>query len=77
MWVIYVKMARLQEVMKTRSLTGAEQKELQECLEMNLRKVRKVTALENLSEVASYTEDNDWLMEICRKIDKEIDEIIL
>ena len=65
-------MAELWWKKKHGGLTEEEQRELEHCLDANMRKVRRLAELENLSYVASLVQDTDWQHEICKKIEELI-----
>ncbi|MGE7225451.1 DUF7667 family protein [Paenibacillus glucanolyticus] len=67
---IHQRMAELWTIRKRRELTNAELDEMALCLDANANYVWKMVRLENLSLMASMTNDYDWLHEICRRIDE-------
>lgn len=51
-------------------ITMAELKEMQQCLDVNVRHVQAAAKFHNLSLLASETDDVEWQHEICAAIDK-------
>ncbi|GAB7387334.1 hypothetical protein BSNK01_11700 [Bacillaceae bacterium] len=70
MWPIYQRLAELWIINKKRPLTEAEQQEMYHCLEANAKRAWKVALLENLSLMASMTNDTQWHLEICAELEK-------
>lgn len=56
-------------------LANDEIEEFKYCLDANMRKVQKLADLENLSLMASLSNDTDWQHEICKKIDSIMAEM--
>ncbi len=57
-------------VNKRRPLTDAEMMEVHHCLSANVDYVWKMCYLQNLSLMASMTDDIEWQFEICAQIDE-------
>lgn len=71
MWVVHKRLAELwYKQLKEGALSKEEASEFKLCLDANMRKVQKLAELENLSLIASMTNDTEWQHEICRKIDE-------
>lgn len=70
MWTVHQRMAELTTINKKRPLTESEMDEMAICLEANAKKAWKLAALENLSLVASMSQDMEWMHEICRQIEE-------
>ncbi|BCJ86433.1 DUF7667 family protein [Effusibacillus dendaii] len=70
MWVVMQRLAELWTINKKRPLTEDEMKEMEQCLEANAKRAWKLATLENLSLVASMTNDMEWQHEICAEIEK-------
>lgn len=71
MWVVHKRLAELWfKQLKEGALSNEEASEFKLCLDANMRKVQKLAELENLSLIASMTNDTEWQHEICRKIDE-------
>jgi hypothetical protein len=51
-------------------LTDDEVKELDHCMKLNWKYVWRLAFLENMSLMASMTNDVDWHFEVCRDIDE-------
>lgn len=51
-------------------LTIAEQDEMAICLDANMNWVWRMIKLENLSMLATQTNDTEWLQEICARIEE-------
>jgi dephospho-CoA kinase len=68
--IFHENLARLWVLNKKRPLTPKEMKEVQECLAANANYVWEMAYLENMSLMASMTNDVDWQHEICREIDE-------
>ena len=69
MMPIHQRIAELWTVNKRRPLTPDEMAEMQHCLTENAKLAWKIAHLENLSLMASMTNDMEWLHDICREID--------
>jgi hypothetical protein len=67
--IFHENLARLWVLNKKRPLTTKEMKEVQECLAANANYVWKMAYLENMSLMASMTNDVDWQHEVCLEID--------
>lgn len=70
MLAIHERLAELWTIRKHRELTNAELDEIAICLEANANYVWRMTKLNNLSLLASMTNDSDWQHEICARIEK-------
>jgi len=64
------RLAELWTISKQRDLTEKEMYEIGQCLEWLANDVWKRVKLENLSLLASMTNDTDWQYEVCRRIDE-------
>jgi len=64
------RLAELWTISKQRDLTEKEMYEIGQCLEWLANDVWKRIKLENLSLLASMTNDTDWQLEVCRRIDE-------
>jgi hypothetical protein len=67
---IHWRMAELTVINRKRELTQEEMEELRMCLDANATYAFKLSALYNLSSVASMIDDDEWLNEICMDIDR-------
>ena len=67
---ILERIAELWYEQKHRDLTEKEMSDMGECLEWIMNYVWKKRRLENLSLLASMTDDVEWLHEISRRIDE-------
>jgi hypothetical protein len=67
---IHQRIAELYVINKCRQLSTDEMTELQQCLAANVKYCWEVAYQENLSLLASMTNDVDWQHEICRDIDQ-------
>jgi hypothetical protein len=67
---IHQRLAELWTINKRRPLTPDEMKEVQHCLAENAKYCWKMAYLENMSLMASMTNDVDWQHEICKEIDE-------
>lgn len=67
---IHQRLAELWTLNKRRKLTSEEMSEVSNCLDANAKHVWQMAYLENLSLMASMTNDVDWQHEICREIDQ-------
>jgi len=70
MLYVHQRMAELWTAKKRRDLTKEEQDEMTFCLDVNAAFVWDMVKLQNMSLLASATDDYDWQHEICRKIEK-------
>jgi hypothetical protein len=70
MWGPHQRMAELWIKQKKKPLTQEELDEMSICLEANAKRAWKLATLENLSLVASMTNDTEWQHEICRQIEE-------
>ncbi|MEB3103116.1 DUF7667 family protein [Ferviditalea candida] len=64
------RLAELWTLNKRRPLTPEEMTEVQHCLSLNTKYVWEMAYLENMSLIASMTNDVDWQHEICIEIDR-------
>lgn len=67
---IHQRLAELWMVNKRRPLTDAEMMEVHHCLSANVDYVWKMCYLQNLSLMASMTDDIEWQFEICAQIEE-------
>lgn len=67
---IHQRMAEIWMINKKRPLEEKEMLEMNQCLEANTKLCWEMACLENLSLMASMTNDIDWQHEICREIDE-------
>lgn len=68
---IHQRIAELWQIQKrNRQLTQNELDEMAICMDEHCNWVWKMIKLENLSLLASKTNDPDWQHEICRRIDQ-------
>lgn len=67
---IHQRLAELWTINKRRQLTPKEMDEVQHCLSMNMKYCWELAYQENLSLLASMTNDVDWQHEICLEIDR-------
>lgn len=63
------RMAELRAKQKLHGLTSEEQKELDICLDWNVKYCWTVAMLYNQSLIASMTDDVDWQHHICAELD--------
>lgn len=70
MWVVHQRMAELTTINKRRPLTESEMNEMAQCLEANANRAWKLAKLENMSLLASMTNDTEWQHKICSQIEK-------
>lgn len=70
MWTVHQRIAELWHKHSVRGLSEAETRELGLCLNANVKRAWEIAKLENLSLIASMTNDFDWLHDICRQIDE-------
>lgn len=64
------RLAEIWTAHKPSEMTKAELDEVAICLDANANYVWRALKLENLSLIASMTNDMDWQHEICRRIDE-------
>ena len=64
------RLAELYTIQRNRDLTHAELDEMARCLQANAIWVGKISRLENLSLIASMTDDVEWLHEICARMEE-------
>jgi len=64
------RIAELWFKQRRNQLSPAEQDELVLCLNAHSDYYWRMVKLENLSYIASLTNDTDWLHEICRRIEE-------
>lgn len=77
MWSVHQRLAELWHIHSNdRELTDEEKTDFKHCLDANLNKAWKLADLFNESLVASISEDDNWNLEICAKID-EIKDVLI
>jgi len=67
---VYERLAELRVIQRRKKLTDAEQRELEQCLDLNADYCYRLGYLHNLSLVASLAGDADWQHEVCREIER-------
>lgn len=67
---IHQRLAELWVTNKRRQLRPEEMEEVQHCLAENVKYCWEMAYLENVSLMASMTNDTDWQHEICREVDE-------
>lgn len=71
MWVVHQRIAELwQKHIYGKGIDRSEMEELKICLDAHMKKAQKLADLENLSLMASMSNDTDWNLKICAEIDK-------
>ena len=70
MWVIHQRLAELYFINEKRPFTEQEERDFLDCLKANANRAWKLAKLQNLSLLASLTNDTEWQHEICSAIDK-------
>ena len=66
---LHQRMAELWTIRRSRSLTK-EERELEICLDANISYCWRMSALENMSLMASMTDDHDWLHRLCAQMEQ-------
>lgn len=64
------RLAELRTLKKSRKLTEQEESDFDYCLHINESYVWRMVKLENLSLLASETNDYEWQHEICAQIER-------
>jgi hypothetical protein len=67
---IHERLAELWTQRSRRTLSDAENTDLEHCLAVNALYCRELASLRNQSLLASLTADTDWQHEICRQIER-------
>jgi hypothetical protein len=67
---IHERIAELWTQQRKRKLTADEVQEMITCLDANASHCFRLAKLENLSLLASMTNDSEWQHEICRRIEE-------
>ncbi|PCN45925.1 hypothetical protein B9C88_04385 [Brevibacillus laterosporus] len=70
MWIVHQRMAVRWFINKTRELTDSEMTEMSHCLSANAQRTWEIAKLNNLSFIASLTNDTDWQHDLCSRIEK-------
>jgi hypothetical protein len=66
----YERLAELRVLQRRKKLTDAEQRELEQILDLNAEYCYRLGHLHNLSLVASLSGDTEWQHEVCREIER-------
>lgn len=78
MWSVHLRLGELWfRHSNGEGLDDIEMEELKLCLDANMKKVQKLARLHNLSLIASMTNDTDWQHQICAKIDRLKEQMIV
>jgi hypothetical protein len=67
---VHRRLAELWTLSRNRKLTQSETEEFDQCLQVNAKLCWEMAYLENLSLLASMTNNIEWQHDICREIDQ-------